>query len=113
MSEGTISEQGAYQELITRQGPFSDFVRDFGGGGGAGGDDRAESDENTEVDVTEEAGKPLETDEKQELANEEQGEELPQQQSKGGAFMQQEERSFGAVSAAGLSLQSRWHVAES
>lgn len=81
MQDGRIAERGTYDELMSRGGPFAEFVAQFGG---------KEEDLNGEQAAAEE-----------EVIEEvpEQGKsKRPKNEPKGTALMQVEERAIGAVS---------------
>lgn len=57
VDHGTIVEQGTYQELTERKGPFSVLMQEFGGQSAAQAEERAEQEEEAISEAGEEADK--------------------------------------------------------
>lgn len=104
MANGTISEDGTYDELIARQGPFSEFAKSFGSGDDDSVSEASEDDVEKDLADANLKENPIAAEE-QEVIKEEQGEEMPKLD--GGALMQQEERSIGSVPGKGESILGR------
>lgn len=102
MANGTISEDGTYDELVARQGPFSEFAKSFAAAEGSKDGSEESSETDAEKDVADElkVQEPPMTAEEEGLAKEEQGEDMPKPAGQG-ALMQQEERSVGSVPGKG------------